>query len=134
MAKNDKIRIGVGIIGVVLVLVIGSKMRSSDKPKEREIEGTITAVNVSLRTASVEFVHPKTGQTMTISSEIPPDCDIQIDGKPAQLEDVRVGESARVVGTMQKDKSVTVRAVRITRTTGTVPAAAPATRPAGDTR
>ncbi|MFH1747115.1 MAG: hypothetical protein ABIG44_08735 [Planctomycetota bacterium] len=94
----------------VVVLVI-------TRARVHTITGTITALDVSSRTATLEFVHPKSGRTITLEGSVPLDCDIRIDDRPADLADLRVGEEASVGGAIHGDMSVTANWVRISRAT-----------------
>jgi hypothetical protein len=78
--------------GVVLL-----RIRSAS-PKVREVEATITFVDPSARRASIETTHPKSGAAVEVNGEVPPECTITINGQPADLADLRVGDSAVVRG------------------------------------
>ncbi len=122
------------IIGVVFVAGLAiSVVRRMPKEKTVTITGRITKLDVASRAASIQFVHPKSGKTMTADGQVPLDCDLQIDGKPARIEDLRVGDEGEVKGTLHRDYSVTASWVRVTRqppTTTSAPTATGPSRPA----
>ncbi len=129
MTKDTRTRVIVGIIGVVVVLAIATQVRKGKSKTIRQIEGKITAVDVVTRTASIEFVHPKSGQVHEISSYVPPNCEIMIDGQPGEMADIQVGEMVRAEGAIGRDNEVSVKRVWVSRKgAATQPAA---TRPAG---
>jgi hypothetical protein len=93
---------------------------------------TITKMDAERRTGEVEFVHPKSGQTMRVTAaNIPPDCEISINGVPATLADVRVGDTVAVHGTLYADQTVKPDWVRVKRAAATTQPAS-ASAPAGD--
>lgn len=58
--------------------------------------GTIRTLDVATRQASVEVIVPATGVTRELHGEVASDCAIEIDGKPATLADLRVGDAVEV--------------------------------------
>jgi hypothetical protein len=131
MAKDMKTRLIIAVVAIVVVIVVGSEYRRQQKDSVRQIEGTITAIDVAARQASVEFVHPKSGQRFQLAGDVPADCEIRIDDKPATLADLKVGDVVQVKGTMGDNRRVTATAVWATRSTPTATAPAAASRPAG---
>jgi hypothetical protein len=77
----------------------------------------------------LEFVHPKSGQAMSVTGTIPADCPIFVDDAPAQLSDLRVGDQVAVRGTVFADRSITPQWVRVQRSAAAreTPASAPST-------
>jgi hypothetical protein len=125
MSQSAKKTVVVGAIVVVVLAVAGWRVsRLRQPPRVRELAGvTITMLDVAKQTAEVEFVHPKSGRTIRLSGTMAPGCQIFIDGQPARLADVRVGDVATVHGTVYPDYSVQADLVRVTR-------AGPSTQPA----
>ncbi len=92
---NTLLLVGVGIIaagGASLLLT------RSASPKVREVEATITFVDPTERRASIETTHPRSGAAIEVDGEIPPECTITINGEPADLGDLHIGDSAVVRG------------------------------------
>lgn len=122
--SNAKTRIAVALIGLIVVLGAASWIASSKANKPpRERRGVITKVDYASRKGSLKFVHPKTNDSIEVEGQITPDCTIEIDGKPGQITDIRVGDSA-VVRVALRSGNVIVSALKITRSPGTQPAAA----------
>ena len=130
MSQSAKKAVVVAAIVIVVLAVAGWRIaRQRQLPRVREITGaTITMLDVARQTAEVEFVHPKTGRMIKLPGTLAPGCQIFIDGQPAGLADLRVGDVASVRGTIYSGYSVSVQAdvVRVTR-------AGPRTQPAPTT-
>lgn len=127
-AGNKSLRVGVL---VVIVLIIGgvTYYRQMSKMTTREITGRVLAIDVASRKAAMEFTHPKTGKTFQLDGHVPPECDIQIDGKPAQLTDLKVGETIDVFGTLYRNGNMEAKWVKVSRT-ASQPSPAPSSSPA----
>jgi len=132
--RNDlRRRVLIGLLGCAVVGVVWANFgRHHRKQKLREVEGTILDIDVASRTASLEFTHPKSGQLFTVSGILPVHCDIQIDGQPAKLTDLRVGETARVGGTFDSAKRVTCNWVHVWRQSDMASSPPAATQNVGD--
>lgn len=105
-------------IGVALWLVL--------KPDIRSVKGTVVHVDTVARKATLEIKDPRGGNAFEITGTIPPECPITIDGAPAAIGDVRVGDFARVKGELKRDKSVIALQVKVERTTRKDKSAKPA--------
>lgn len=109
-ARNWRIPVAIA----VFVVAAGSYYAfgpDSGKSKVRDdIEVRITRVDAEKSELGAEFVHPKDGKTYPLVAHIDDECRITIDGKPAELADLRVGDSA--IGTGSLDNGV-VRALAI---------------------
>jgi hypothetical protein len=129
MAHPARARIIIAVIGIVVVAMVGiTVVRRLTRERDRTITATILAIDPQARTASIEFVHPKTGKTLELEGRVPEECDIQIDGRPAKLSDLRVGERAEVNGTIHANITLSANWVRVTRAAKTTPV--PGTTPA----
>jgi len=129
-AKNIRI-----VVLLVLVLAIGIVVWRVTRPQAavRELSNaTITAIDAGAGTAEIEFVHPKSGQKVPLSANVGPKCSITLDGKPAALKDLRVGDKANVRGILTKSLlGSSVEPLEVTVKRGTGAASAPvASRPA----
>ncbi len=124
--SNTQTRIAVGVVGLIIVLGAASWIASSKANKPpRERRGVITKVDYATRKGSLKFVHPKTNDSIEVEGEITPDCAIEIDGKPGQITDIRIGDSAIVRVAVRSGKAI-VSGLKITRIPGSQPAAAKA--------
>lgn len=108
----------------------------------RIMEGTVTFVDAANRRAGLEYEDPKSVAAIEFSGEVPPDSTTTINGQPATLADVRVGDHGRVKGRVklgsrlpgaEREKRIIARwvqasrsqaAVRNSRARGDRPAAA----------
>lgn len=131
MTKDMKTRIIVAVIGVAIVVVVGTQYRKTRTKSLHQTQGTILSIDVASRQATIEFVHPKSGQRFQLAGDVPADCNIHIDGKPATLADLKVGEQVRVEGTVGRDKHVVAKSVWVTRAPTTTSAPTATTRPSG---
>lgn len=121
------------LIGLIVLGGVSWQVWRLTRPRDYTLKSaTITQIDAARRTGEVEFVHPKSGQTMRVTANyIPPECEITINGEPATLADVRVGDTVAVHGTAYADNTVKPAWVRVKRTTGaTQPATA--SSPAGN--
>jgi hypothetical protein len=87
-----------GGIGVYLMLRSGFK--------EYEVEGTITWIDAAAREVGFEFVSPRTGNRVELTSVIPPECEIQVAGQPAGFDALTPGTGARVRAAWSKRRKV----------------------------
>jgi hypothetical protein len=124
-----KTRIIIAVVGVAVVVIAAVQYRKQREKSLRQIQGTITSIDVASHMAAIEFVHPKSGQRFQLSGRVPPTCDIRINGEPATLADLKVGEQVRVEGSIDSSKRVVAKSVWVTR--APAPASAPAVSPAG---
>ncbi len=65
--------------------------------------GTITAIDTAGRLASIEVVIPSTGATRQLTGSVPEHCVIEINGKTATLNDLRVGERVSVAAKIERN-------------------------------
>ena len=89
---------------LALVVIAGAALawiRSSASASE-VADGTITAIDLATRRASIEIIIPATGATRELSGTIPGSCRIEIDGRPATLADARVGDRVEVRARIQR--------------------------------
>lgn len=96
------------VVGVIVILVAaGIWYATSDGKRSKiiEAEGRVTFVDYEARQAEIELPDPKRPQPMTIEGEVPADCKFTMNGKPATLEDVRVGDKVRVKASLSKWKT-----------------------------
>ena len=121
IGKTHAVVAAVGAVAVLaLILIIGSRL---SRAESHTVNVTITRIDADARTASVELVRPKTGQTIQLEGTVPPECEISIDGQPAALGDLRVGDRAQVRGRVHSDRTLSADWVRVTRAaTATSPA------------
>ena len=130
MAGASRTRLIIVVLAITTVVVLGSVVAHQVLREEvRTITGTVTRIDLQTWTASIELVHPKTGRRLQIDGVVPPDCDIRIDGKPARLSDLIVGEQATVEGVIHWNGSISANWVRVTRAAASAPVPPVATQP-----
>jgi hypothetical protein len=129
MAVASRTRLIIVVLAIVVV-VLGSVIAHRVLRGEvRTITGTVARIDLRTRIASIELVHPKTGRRLQIDGAVPPDCDIRIDGEPARLSDLRVGEQATVEGVIHWNGSISANWVHVIRAADSDPAPPATTQP-----
>ena len=91
------------IAGAALIVVVVLAWLRSGSAATEFGSGTITAIDTAGRLASIEVVIPSTGATRELTGSVPENCVIEIDGKTAQLHDLRVGEHVSVVARIERN-------------------------------
>jgi hypothetical protein len=125
-----KIALLVGLGALVVALLAWQIVRLT-RPRPFHLQSArITQLDRATRSGELEFVHPKSGRTTTVTARnIPADCAVSIDGVRADLSDLRVGDIVAVRGLFypadQSARPQEIRATRPPATAPSVPAAAP---------
>ena len=89
------------VLAVVLVVAGVAAiefLRTSSRRFVHEASGTVVAVDPSARTAKLEMIDPANGATRQFDGAIPETCTITVNGRPATLADLRVGDAVPVTG------------------------------------
>lgn len=96
-------------------------------PREVEVEGTVTWVDAENREASLEFVNPLNGELMEKKADVPEECELKLNGQPAELSDFRAGDQAEIkVLFLRKEKKIIPLSVGVKRETeATMPTTQP---------
>jgi len=123
------------VVGIIVVVVAGvaswRAVRRRPAPRTREITGaTIRTLDVARQMAEVEFAHPKTGRRIRLTGTLAPGCEILVDGQPATLADLQVGDLVDVRGTVYPDYSVQADRVCVYRALSDTSPVPPNTQPA----
>ena len=87
------------VLAVVLVVAGVAAiefLRTSSRRFVHEASGTVVAVDPAARTAKLEMIDPANGATRQFDGAIPETCKITINGRPATLADLRVGDAVQV--------------------------------------
>ncbi|MCO6435613.1 MAG: hypothetical protein J5J06_00820 [Phycisphaerae bacterium] len=114
-----------GIAAVGLLVWGGFYVYDEARPRVVSANATITAIDVPARTASVQFIHPRSGRKMTVSGDVAPDCEIMVAGKPAKLSDVPVGSIAKVTAIRHAEGGATATHIIVEDKPRTTPAEDP---------
>ena len=101
---------------MVAVLAVLGVIAGRQLLRERVLQRTVTIVSIDpeSRTATIEYVQPKTGRALQIEGYVAPECDIRIDGEPATMRDLRIGEQAEVQATV-RGTNIRANWVHVTR-------------------
>ena len=92
--------IGILVVLMTIVAVLGRRSGSEAKP----VNGVMTYVDAAKRLGAAEILDPRTNVQREMLGEFPPDCVITINGEPAELSDVRVGDKVKVVASIVKEE------------------------------
>ncbi len=111
------------VLAVAVIAGVGLYARKLARPREFELKSaTITKLDFEYQNAAViaargeiEFVHPKSGQKMTVSGLIPADCPILVNGEPGRLAELHIGDRIAARGTLALDRSIRPQWVSVQR-------------------
>jgi len=102
--KHRKTRLAIGIVGIAAMLVVGlGHAQRKLAPTRREVTGTLTRVDPGARTISLEVVHPRNGQMLEVTGQVPDACEIRIGERSASLAELLVGERVTAEGLLYSD-------------------------------
>jgi hypothetical protein len=127
--NQNKTRIIIAIVGLIVVVGLWRAI-SSGKPSGvvKTVPGTVTAIDVANRQATVEIKNSKTGEAFSMTGPLPDDSKIRVDGKPATARDVQVGDKVFIT---RQGKGTTILSVDVERELPTSKTKPTATAPAG---
>ncbi len=116
MTSTKKTRI-IAVAGGILLVVAVGLVAARLVLRERHVAHVVKIVRIDVptRTAAIELIHPRTGQPLEIEGVVPLGCEITIDGRPADLGELIVGEQAFVEASI-RGNSITPQRVAVTRT------------------
>ena len=115
------------VVIVAALLILGAGViqweaaRRSGRTQVREVEGTITHIDLATRQVSVDIIHPKTGESMEVTGIVPAGCAIELGGVPAPLKDLRPGDRFRAQGSIHSDYTITANWIHASRREATAP-------------
>ncbi|MDX2201097.1 MAG: hypothetical protein SF069_19250 [Phycisphaerae bacterium] len=135
-AADRKLRLMIAIIAGVAAVAAGANyVLQQTMGMNRRTEFTLMSLDVAARTAKIEVVLPKNGKRITLSAEVPADCEIYVDGVPAAMSEIRVGDRGEAEGVIYRTGKLIAKRVAVTRSTAgatTSAGAAPTSAPAAD--
>ncbi|MCG3138666.1 MAG: hypothetical protein HJJLKODD_02534 [Phycisphaerae bacterium] len=131
MEPSRRFKLVAGFVGLVIVLGLAVWYVQQQMVRAGKVTGTIKAIDITLRQATLEFTHPKNGTRQILSGEAAPDCVILIDNQPAEFSDLRVGDVAQVEGNIHMGPKLIATRVQVQRasTTSSAPSSSPASQP-----
>lgn len=100
LRKAMPVLVGAIVVLVTVVAVLGRRSGSEAKP----VNGVMTYVDAAKRLGAAEILDPRTNVQREMLGEFPPDCVITINGKPAELSDLRIGDKVKVVASIVKEE------------------------------
>ncbi len=113
MSKNKRIFIALTLLVIVSTVITGCKSKEPKK-RQRTLHGIIDTIDLNSKTVSMEWYNPKRGQTMFIAGRITKDTEIYIDGKIADITQIKPGDSVIVEG-YKKGSDIVATKVDIVR-------------------
>jgi hypothetical protein len=130
-ASGRKALIVTFLVVVGVAAIAWQVIKSIPQARYYTLEGAIiTAIDPPARTAEIEFIHPRSGRVQRLKGTLAPGGEITLDGAPATIDDLRVGDTVTVGGMVGRDLNVAadkVLATRPARYTDTAPASRPTT-------
>lgn len=115
-AADRKLRLLIAIIAGVAAAAAGANyVLQQTMGMNRRTEFTLTSLDVATRTAKIEVVLPKNGKRITLSAEVPADCEIYVDGVPAAMSEIRVGDRGEAEGVIYRTGKLIAKRVTVTR-------------------
>lgn len=98
--KVSPTKIALIVVGIAVVVLLVWQQFAG--PVTQEGDGTITAIDAAAGEASMEITDPANGKTREYKGRISPACVITINGKPAKVEDLCVGDRVHVRVTIDR--------------------------------
>lgn len=125
MQKGPVKKFAIAAGGLVVVAILWSAFHVRTTTVKRELEGgKVISLDPETRTGTLEYIHPESGQRIELSGTIPPGTEILINGEPATLEEIEVGELVTVEGRIDHKRNITVNWIHVDRES---PATTPST-------
>ena len=114
------------VFGVIVAAFVIWQVRRLTQPREYDLKSaTVTRLDAAHRSGEIEFIHPKSGRAMKVTAtNIPADWVVTVNGTPATLADVHVGDKIAVRGLVYVDQTVKPQWIRVTRGEATTRAVA----------
>lgn len=97
------------VAAVAAVLCVQALVQRAAGPAKHEAKGTILSIDTANRRAVLEVIDPANGATRQFHGAIAENCAITINGMPATLADLRVGDVAQVRARSERGPSVSDR-------------------------
>jgi hypothetical protein len=89
---NKAMKAGLLLAGILVVIAASALLVT--RPRTYVVDGTITYVNVELHQAGMQFRNPLNMHQKDKTLTVPSQCRITLNGQPARLADLRVGDQA----------------------------------------
>lgn len=125
ISKTTRYLIGLAVV----VAIIGGGAWYALRPRDRTVHGTVLALDPATRTATLRFVQRRTGKVYEWTRKVPTECQITLNGQPAQLADLRPGDEVDVRGRLYPPDNLVAQTVQAHRPTATASTSTPAAAP-----
>jgi cytochrome c-type biogenesis protein CcmE len=99
---------------VSAMTMLGCKSKES-KTQDRTLHGTVATTDVANGSVSMNWFNEKIGKPMIIGGQVTEDTEIYIDGKVADLGQLREGDEVVVDGYTEKGKGIFAKRISVTR-------------------
>lgn len=96
--------------------MLGCKSKES-KVQNRTLHGTVATIDVASGSVSMNWFNEKLGKPMIIGGQTTQETEIYIDGKMADLGQLREGDEVVVEGYSEKGKGIFAKRISVTRNT-----------------
>lgn len=117
------------VVAPVALFAADAATRPADAGPTRTMSGKLTAIDAAGGDLTLAWKHGK-ASAMELALKLDPKAEVQIDGKPARIADLKVGDTITVTGQAEgtgPDNKFVVRKIQ----SGAVATAAPSSAPAG---
>ncbi len=107
---------------------------ATSQPAERTFTGTIASLDLQSRSITVNWRHPRARGRMPLAAQIGPSAQVLLDGKPAAVTDLKVGDLVQVTGrpaTVQGNNQLVLNRIEKLKAPATSTAPAASSAPAG---
>lgn len=112
-AKGRRPLVFGGVVAVALLIGGGFYVYRLLQPREGRVRGVITEVDAAQRTATLEFVHPRTGDTFELRGTVPAETPIHGPGGELAFDDVAVGSEVEARGLLYPDRRIVALEVTV---------------------
>ncbi len=102
------------IIGLCGLTMGGCKSKES-KVQNRTLHGTIATIDVANGNVSMNWFNEKQGKPMLVGGQLLEDTGIYIDGKIADIGQLKEGDEVVVEGYVEKGKGIFAKRIMVTR-------------------
>ncbi|MEE8168931.1 MAG: hypothetical protein V3T70_00150 [Phycisphaerae bacterium] len=107
------------LVGFVLIVAIAAGVYyRMTLTESHTLSGRIRMIDQANRSATLEIINSENGQTIEITGDVLPDCQITLNGRPAALSDLVLGDEVVVDGERHRNHRLTAHRIQATRDGG----------------
>lgn len=100
------------VMAAGLLITLPSCSKDDDEPEFRQLEGTAEKLNLDTGQVALRFFHKKSGSEQIIEGIVNDQTEVLINGRVAELKDIRLKERVKVTG-YRKGKGSDVQMVAV---------------------